>query len=184
MLTAESSDRTVIHVELALSDSGMRFAAGDAVGVLPHNDPALVAGLLARLDVDGDDVFAVESATGESGSTSFQCSCTMMSCKPGSYQHSWQPQQGRAGVVKPSSLAAAGQCAGRWLSRVCVTCCCSCVAVDAQVKPAARPCSTTLRGLAPSGTPLPLAQVRTCTKYVCVGLHVPAQLRVSWSLLA
>jgi sulfite reductase alpha subunit-like flavoprotein len=60
----------VIHVELALADSGMRFAAGDAVGVLPHNDPALVAGLLARLEVDGDDVFAVESASGESGNTS------------------------------------------------------------------------------------------------------------------
>lgn len=69
LLTAESSDRTVIHVELSLSDSGMRFAAGDAVGVLPANDPALVAAVLARLGVDGDDVFEVQPASeeGEAG---------------------------------------------------------------------------------------------------------------------
>lgn len=57
----------MIHVELNLSDSGMRFAAGDAVGVLPSNDPALVAALLARLGVDGDDVFEVQSTSGECG---------------------------------------------------------------------------------------------------------------------
>jgi hypothetical protein len=57
----------VIHVELNLSDSGMRFAAGDAVGVLPSNDPALVAALLARLGVDGDDVFEVQSISGGCG---------------------------------------------------------------------------------------------------------------------
>lgn len=62
LLTADWSDRTVIHVELDLADSGMRFAAGDAVGVLPCNDPALVAGLLARLGVDGDAVFDVQAA--------------------------------------------------------------------------------------------------------------------------
>jgi len=62
LLTADWSDRTVIHVELDLADSGMRFAAGDAVGVLPRNDPALVAGLLARLGVDGDAVFDVQAA--------------------------------------------------------------------------------------------------------------------------
>lgn len=66
MLTADSSDRTVIHVELDLSDSGMRFAAGDALGVLPRNDPALVESLLSRLGVDGDAVFEVLAA-GEAG---------------------------------------------------------------------------------------------------------------------
>jgi sulfite reductase alpha subunit-like flavoprotein len=65
LLTADWSDRTVVHVELELADSGMRFTAGDAVGVLPSNDPALVAALLSRLGVDGDDVFEVEPASGE-----------------------------------------------------------------------------------------------------------------------
>lgn len=73
LMTAESSDRTVIHVELELSDSGMRFGAGDAVGVLPANDPALVAGLLARLGVDGDAVFEVQPASGRSGRGSVMC---------------------------------------------------------------------------------------------------------------
>lgn len=69
LLTADWSDRTVVHVELELADSGMRFTAGDAVGVLPSNDPALVAALLSRLGVDGDDVFEVEPVSGESQHT-------------------------------------------------------------------------------------------------------------------
>jgi sulfite reductase alpha subunit-like flavoprotein len=64
-MTAESSDRTVIHVELDVADSGMRFNAGDAVGVLPQNAAPLVTGLLARLGLDGDTVFEVQPASGE-----------------------------------------------------------------------------------------------------------------------
>jgi sulfite reductase alpha subunit-like flavoprotein len=66
-MTAESSDRTVIHVELDVADSGMRFNAGDAVGVLPQNAAPLVTGLLARLGLDGDAVFEVQPASGERG---------------------------------------------------------------------------------------------------------------------
>ncbi|WIA31018.1 hypothetical protein OEZ86_001057 [Tetradesmus obliquus] len=65
LLTADSSDRTVIHVELDVADSGMRFAAGDAVGLLPQNAAPLVTGLLARLGLDGDSVFEVTPASGE-----------------------------------------------------------------------------------------------------------------------
>jgi sulfite reductase (NADPH) flavoprotein alpha-component len=64
-MTAESSDRTVVHVELDVADSGMHFNAGDAVGVLPQNAAPLVTGLLARLGLDGDAVFEVQAASGE-----------------------------------------------------------------------------------------------------------------------
>jgi sulfite reductase alpha subunit-like flavoprotein len=70
-MTAESSDRTVIHVELDVADSGMRFNAGDAVGLLPQNEAPLVTGLLARLGLDGDTVFEVQPASGETA----LCAC-------------------------------------------------------------------------------------------------------------
>lgn len=63
-MTADWSDRTVIHVELDIADSGMRYSAGDAVGVLAQNAAPLVTGLLARLGLDGDSVFDVQSASG------------------------------------------------------------------------------------------------------------------------
>jgi hypothetical protein len=63
-MTADWSDRTVVHMELDISDSGMQYGAGDAVGVLPQNDPELVAGLLARLGASADQVFEVQAASG------------------------------------------------------------------------------------------------------------------------
>ncbi|KAI8467258.1 MAG: hypothetical protein J3K34DRAFT_460460 [Monoraphidium minutum] len=53
-----------VHVELDAAGSGMAWRAGDAIGVLPQNDPGLVEGLLARLGLDGDAVFQVKAAGG------------------------------------------------------------------------------------------------------------------------
>lgn len=106
LLTADWSDRTVIHVELNLSDSGMRFAAGDAVGVLPSNDPALVAGLLARLGVDGDDVFEVESASGEPlvGAVGSGCWLTaaQLPARRGLVEQRWRACYGTWAVLRGS----------------------------------------------------------------------------------
>ena len=41
-------------MEVDLSGSGMQYAPGDSLGVLPQNDPALVDTLLARLELDGE----------------------------------------------------------------------------------------------------------------------------------
>lgn len=63
-LTAEWSDRTVIHLEIDISNSGMKYGPGDSVGVLPQNAASLVSGLLQRLGLDGDVVFEVQPASG------------------------------------------------------------------------------------------------------------------------
>eukprot|EP00878_Enallax_costatus_P043953 GHUV01052076.1.p1 GENE.GHUV01052076.1~~GHUV01052076.1.p1 ORF type:complete len:736 (+),score=250.64 GHUV01052076.1:1236-3443(+) len=64
-MTAEWSDRIVIHMELEVSSSGMKFGPGDSVGVLPQNPAQLVSGLLQRLGLDGDAVFEVQPVPDE-----------------------------------------------------------------------------------------------------------------------
>lgn len=55
----------VLHLELDIAGSGMRYAPGDAIGVLPQNDAALVSALLERLGLEGEAVFDVASADEE-----------------------------------------------------------------------------------------------------------------------
>jgi hypothetical protein len=162
LLTAESSDRTVIHVELSLSDSGMRFAAGDAVGVLPANDPALVAAVLARLGVDGDDVFEVAPASEDGerqGLWTWGCSTHRV----------WWPVDRKAwrlgfAVASAERVCACCYLCGVWGS-ACLPQCLTdttnvyCCASYMQTLAVARLCSATLAGPAPSGTPSRLAQV-------------------------
>ena len=42
------------HIELSLEDSGLAYKPGDAVGVYPENNPALVSELLNTLGFDGE----------------------------------------------------------------------------------------------------------------------------------
>eukprot|EP00899_Mesostigma_viride_P019348 jgi/Mesvir1/27414/Mv07211-RA.2 len=62
-------DRRVLHLELDVTGSGLTYLPGDAVGVLPENDPAGVQPLIERLGLDGGAVFSVGSREGshESG---------------------------------------------------------------------------------------------------------------------
>ncbi|MEV1291930.1 sulfite reductase flavoprotein subunit alpha [Pseudonocardia sp. NPDC049635] len=53
-LSGPGSDKDIRHHEFALGDSGIAYAAGDALGVLPCNDPVLVDALLEHLGQDGD----------------------------------------------------------------------------------------------------------------------------------
>lgn len=50
LLTKPGSDTEVWHYEIDLADSGLAYQAGDAVGIHPINDPALVEALLSKLD--------------------------------------------------------------------------------------------------------------------------------------
>jgi sulfite reductase (NADPH) flavoprotein alpha-component len=53
-LTGRGSSKETRHVELSLSGAGMAFEPGDALGILPRNDPALVSDLLAALGLAAD----------------------------------------------------------------------------------------------------------------------------------
>ncbi len=54
-LNAAGSAKEVNHVEFSLEGSGLAYEAGDALGVYPHNCPALVADVLAVLGCDGEE---------------------------------------------------------------------------------------------------------------------------------
>ncbi|XRA98206.1 NADPH-ferrihemoprotein reductase [Pycnococcus provasolii] len=52
--------RKVMHVELDVAGSGIRYNPGDAVGVSPENDPSLVDSVLSRLGLNADATFMCE----------------------------------------------------------------------------------------------------------------------------
>jgi sulfite reductase (NADPH) flavoprotein alpha-component len=54
-LTGAGSEKDTRHVEIALGDSGIAYLAGDALGVLPTNSPALVEEVIAALRATGDE---------------------------------------------------------------------------------------------------------------------------------
>ncbi|MFC7755308.1 sulfite reductase subunit alpha [Tsukamurella soli] len=54
VLSGSGSAKEIRHFELDLGDSGIRYAAGDALNVVPRNAPALVDDLLEALGLDGD----------------------------------------------------------------------------------------------------------------------------------
>ncbi|MBZ5875863.1 assimilatory sulfite reductase (NADPH) flavoprotein subunit [Chromohalobacter israelensis] len=53
-LNTEDSDKQTLHVELSLEESGLEYLPGDAVGIVPQNDPDYVDELLAALRLDGE----------------------------------------------------------------------------------------------------------------------------------
>lgn len=54
-LTADGSAKEVRHFEIALPETELTYEAGDALGIIPANDPALVADMLATLGFDGEE---------------------------------------------------------------------------------------------------------------------------------
>lgn len=65
-LNGRGSDRETRHLELSLEGSGLTYAPGDAVGVYPQNDPALVDEIIALMKWNADEAVV----TGKSGETS------------------------------------------------------------------------------------------------------------------
>ncbi len=57
-LHANGSERDTRHVAFELPADAPAYAPGDALGVLPRNDPVLVQGLLARLDLTAETILA------------------------------------------------------------------------------------------------------------------------------
>ena len=60
-VTDEGSAKEVNHVVFSLKDSPLTYSAGDALSVLPTNDPALVTETLAALGCDGEEAIGETS---------------------------------------------------------------------------------------------------------------------------
>ncbi|MDZ4742800.1 MAG: sulfite reductase subunit alpha [Verrucomicrobiota bacterium] len=54
ILTAQDSEKETRHYEFNLERSGLTYEAGDALGVIPSNDPVLVDGIISLLKIDPD----------------------------------------------------------------------------------------------------------------------------------
>jgi sulfite reductase (NADPH) flavoprotein alpha-component len=59
-LTGRGSSKEIRHIELSLEGSGLSFEPGDALGVVPTNDPSVVDAVLRELDLDGSQAVNVK----------------------------------------------------------------------------------------------------------------------------
>ncbi|MBI0579129.1 sulfite reductase subunit alpha [Neobacillus cucumis] len=58
-LNGEGSSKETRHIELSLEGSGLSYVPGDALGVVPENDPELVAALLEEMHWDEEAVVTI-----------------------------------------------------------------------------------------------------------------------------
>ena len=65
-ITGEGSPKETIHIEYSLDGSGMNYIAGDALAVIPANDPALADALIDKLGLSPDS--QVPTPEGETAS--------------------------------------------------------------------------------------------------------------------
>ncbi|MBP6861195.1 MAG: assimilatory sulfite reductase (NADPH) flavoprotein subunit [Neisseriaceae bacterium] len=63
-ITATGAGKDIQHLEIDLGDSGIQYQPGDALGVWPSNEPALVEAVLTATGLSGDE--AVALADGQS----------------------------------------------------------------------------------------------------------------------
>lgn len=75
LLSGEASSKEIRHYEFALGDSDITYAAGDALGVMPVNDPALIEAILEHLDTPPDaEIEGVEGPIDEALRDRFEIS--------------------------------------------------------------------------------------------------------------
>lgn len=63
-LTNSRSAKVTLHLSLAVEGSGLRYESGDACGVIPRNDPNLVAEVLQHLRFNGNEEVKVGKGVG------------------------------------------------------------------------------------------------------------------------
>ena len=56
VLTAEVSSKSTLHLSFSLAGSDLSYEVGDALAVVPSNDPALVANILKATYLSGDEI--------------------------------------------------------------------------------------------------------------------------------
>ncbi len=54
-LTTDVSSKLTLHMAFSIKDSAIQYEAGDACGVIPHNDPLLVESILETLHFTGEE---------------------------------------------------------------------------------------------------------------------------------
>jgi sulfite reductase (NADPH) flavoprotein alpha-component len=54
-LTQKGSTKLTLHLSWSITDSGIKYEAGDACGIVPQNDPALVEDILRALHFSGQE---------------------------------------------------------------------------------------------------------------------------------
>ena len=59
-ITGRDSDRDIRHIEIDISESGLRYSAGDALGVWFKNDPALVSEIIELLWLDASETVTID----------------------------------------------------------------------------------------------------------------------------
>jgi sulfite reductase (NADPH) flavoprotein alpha-component len=62
VLTGRGSSKETRHIEFSLEGSGIAFEPGDALGILPRNNPALVDGILDSLSLQADAPIVLDDA--------------------------------------------------------------------------------------------------------------------------
>ncbi|WP_026972254.1 assimilatory sulfite reductase (NADPH) flavoprotein subunit [Aliagarivorans marinus] len=97
-ITGRDSAKDVRHVEIDLGDSGLTYQPGDALGVWFDNDPALVAQILQRLELDG----ASEVSVGEETLSLEQALITKLELTqtPGNFVEFWAELSGSKKLQK------------------------------------------------------------------------------------
>lgn len=60
LLSGPGSDKEIRHVEFDLADSGIEYVAGDALAVIPENDPVLVDAIAGHFRVSADTLVGDE----------------------------------------------------------------------------------------------------------------------------
>jgi sulfite reductase (NADPH) flavoprotein alpha-component len=81
-LNAPDSAKDTRHFEISLKDSGLTYEAGDALGVVPQNCPALVDDVIRALGCDGEE--AVTEPSGKETSLRSALLRSYQITKPGS----------------------------------------------------------------------------------------------------
>src|SRR3954464_9892273 len=58
-LNGTGSSKETRHIEFSLEGSGLSYVPGDALGIIPQNDPDLVASLLEEMEWDGETAVTI-----------------------------------------------------------------------------------------------------------------------------
>ena len=62
-ITSRNAEKNVEHIEIDLSDSGIQYQPGDALGVWPVNAPDLVSEILSLHRLKGDETVQLADGT-------------------------------------------------------------------------------------------------------------------------